>query len=729
MFKNKGSKSFLVRNGVFLLFSFFLFIGCENCYEDDIKIALIQAGDNSVELEKVLEYYKNRDRKKYHAACFIITNIHYHSTLEYNSIPDSYHSYFSQIDSIYNEMFGEMSSSEVLSYYSESYDSLRYILKAKYAELGPISSNEGSKDVTVIKADYLIRNIDQAFQLWKENPYARKLNFDDFKEFILPYRTTDETISDKRTLSDIFYKQIYADEIGTVYDRIERYKSYLDKTRWLCYHNNRDNHVGVFDLFINFKSNCHNTATWTTNVLRACGIPTVYEYTPLWQDRNKPHFWCATVDSAGVVYPYTPPENNMMEDWETDLKYAGKVYRRTFGANKNTPYFLCNNEEYIPEGLSSPLLSDQTYRYHQTVSFRMPFVEQLENNLAYLCFFDKNEVGLIPVAWGTVNRKRQEVTFEQIPLNVVFFPAYYQGDELVPFAAPFMLQTNGAISWLPEAHTQSLFEKPVKTLISEKNGQLYRERGKKIKDIHFKVFKVGDQKLDLTALRKYPAKRHLESRRKKLLGSLILASQHKEGPYDTLYTLKTVPNPYMQEVCFPNTQRYKYYFFATVNDRGTNIAHIEFLSKYSTAHHCVKPTSLPRFSLNAPKDSTVLYRIEGTPLNTGPGSEKAFDGNVETFSGPSIIGIDFGVPICIETVRFIPRNGNNMITIGDKYALYYYDMGWQYLATQEATEHFVYFQNVPSNGIYWLANLTRGREELPFYYIDGKQQFINIGQP
>lgn len=38
---------------------------------------------------------------------------------------------------------------------------------------------------------------------------------------------------------------------------------------------------------------------WSCNVLRACGIPTIYEFTPKWTDRDNRHFWCVSPDSIG----------------------------------------------------------------------------------------------------------------------------------------------------------------------------------------------------------------------------------------------------------------------------------------------------------------------------------------------------------------------------------------------------------------------------------------------
>ena len=94
------------------------------------------------------------------------------------------------------------------------------------------------------------------------------------------------------------------------------------------------------------------------------------------QTETEKHFWCVSPDSTGIFQPYTAPDNNIREDWESDIKYAGKVYRKTFEAQRNTPYFLAGEDEYIPESLRSPLLSDQTFRYHQTITLRIHFPQK-----------------------------------------------------------------------------------------------------------------------------------------------------------------------------------------------------------------------------------------------------------------------------------------------------------------------------------------------------------------
>ena len=47
-------------------------------------------------------------------------------------------------------------------------------------------------DAKVIKAEFLIHHIDQAFEVFEKRSWNKYLPFDDFCELILPYRIGDE---------------------------------------------------------------------------------------------------------------------------------------------------------------------------------------------------------------------------------------------------------------------------------------------------------------------------------------------------------------------------------------------------------------------------------------------------------------------------------------------------------------------------------------------------------
>lgn len=122
----------------FAIILVFLLLSCTSSSE---RIAWIVANQsaNKSELTHFLDYYKTKNnRDKYKAACFIIENI-----------PNKY--------------------------------SL---------------NREGEKiyDIDIVKADSLIQSLEYSFLLKEKSPYLKKYTFEQFCEYILPYRVANEPL-------------------------------------------------------------------------------------------------------------------------------------------------------------------------------------------------------------------------------------------------------------------------------------------------------------------------------------------------------------------------------------------------------------------------------------------------------------------------------------------------------------------------------------------------------
>ncbi len=705
---------------------------CQPCSKE-VENALELAGNNRSELESVLNFYKFKDRKKYEAACFLIINMQYHNSLNDIVIDKEYDRFFMESDSLFCDIFKNMNPKDILSFKSKLYDSVRLSMKDKYDLLpnAEIKKTTTLSDLQCIRADFLIDNIESAFDEWEHNPLLRNMDFETFKEFILPYRTNDESILYKRSDLRKRFKWLLKDSTDIRYT-IEQYKAFVNKSRWINqFVDAKEQRIGLNDIFLpKFKMDCYNMNSWTCNIFRACGIPIIFEYTPQWKDRDNPHFWSCSPDSDQIYKPFSAPDNNLLEDWESDIKYAGKVYRKTFAANKNTPYFLKGKEEYIPETLESPLLKDQTFRYHQTITLRIPFEQAIPNKLAYLCFFNKEEE-LNPVAWGIIDIKNKEIVFEQVPLNTLFFPVYYdENNDLTPITFPFILHTKGEVKSINMPLTSNKENNIVDLKLI--NDKLYSTKNNKDKSSEFRYISIApdySKFQTLHILRKYPEKRRMKMMQEKLIGGVFIAGNTDNGKFDTLFTLKESPLPYLQEIQFINEKKYHYYKFSAPNRGSVNISELEFIGKANSSYKNIHPSPLPIFyeETNTIHDKNLI-KYQGDPLKTGTNYETAFDGNYDTYVGSSSVGMFFPTPVTVTHIRFAPRNANNIINPGDRYALFYYDAGWKQISIIEAKYNYLLFENVPSNTIYWLRNLSQGNEELPFFYHHGKQLFIHVDQ-
>lgn len=78
----------------------------------------------------------------------------------------------------------------------------------------------------------------------------------------------------------------------------------------------------------------------------------------------------------------------------------------------------------------------------------------------------------------------------------------------------------------------------------------------------------------------------------------------------------------------------------------------------------------------------------------------------------------------VKEVRYTSRTDGNGIYPGHRYELGYFGSdGWQPVACKEATADSLTFESVPANALYWLKNLTEGKEERIFTYENGQIKF------
>lgn len=167
---------------LFIVFSFFC---CKN--ENDYFLdALKRSSNNRVELAKVLKKYEN-DSLKVKAASFLISNMKGLYALDGPSMDK----YYSSMDSL-KERLALMNVFELRALSDSIIDQLHF------------SGLEKKYDLNNIGADYLIRRIDHAFKV-REMPWAKDLSFEDFCEYLLPYRIGTEVLEDwQEDLGDYF---------------------------------------------------------------------------------------------------------------------------------------------------------------------------------------------------------------------------------------------------------------------------------------------------------------------------------------------------------------------------------------------------------------------------------------------------------------------------------------------------------------------------------------------
>ena len=141
-----------------------------------LNSALDQAGSNRDEMEKVLEHFKDDpDTLKYSAAVFLIENMPYHYTQDGKGVYS--------VDSAYLAM-------------AEYPKEQREKVFKELTKDADTSEDSLAIDIRAVKADYLIKVIDEACDLWHKVNWNKEYSSQLFFDYVLPYRLLDEPLSD-----------------------------------------------------------------------------------------------------------------------------------------------------------------------------------------------------------------------------------------------------------------------------------------------------------------------------------------------------------------------------------------------------------------------------------------------------------------------------------------------------------------------------------------------------
>jgi hypothetical protein len=367
-------------------------------------------------------------------------------------------------------------------------------------------------------------------------------------------------------------------------------------------------------------------------------------------------------------------EGNLLTNGRWGNRKNGKVYRQCFALQKES-LPVKNKNIYIPEGgLKEIRLRDVTFEYcpDTHIIVRLDgFNYTRKDDLAYLCVFNNRE--WIPIAW--CKPKKGVAEFRHVEPDILYQVRLIDAKRNVAATSPFIFHSNENIQLL-DADTKEL--------------------------------------QSLTLYRKYRFPEVLPWYHQRSEGGLFEGANRPD--FSDSLTLHKIPEPsgfnwVTVKVEYPGAFRYVRYLSAQTN-AFNGMAEAEFYSdgRKLTGEVIGSDSSQMTF----PNDDKYAV-FDGDPLTF-------FDA---IYPNMAWSGLRLDKPYRIDMIRYIYRNDDNGIRVGDTYELLYNSKGeWQSAGIQIADSTLLHYENVPSNTLYWLRNHSRGREERPFMYVEGKQVFF-----
>jgi hypothetical protein len=416
--------------------------------------------------------------------------------------------------------------------------------------------------------------------------------------------------------------------------------------------------------------NCREMVGMTIFVMRALGIPVTGDFTPQWGARSSTgHNWNVVLDKEGKNQVFMGAETNPGKGHLRDYSKhkITVVYRKTFARQPQSLAMVRRKNDGAPPLFENPHMKVVSEEYFKCfdANITLDKKEAESEKYAYACVF--NNVNWVPVSWGKIIKN--EVVFTNLSCDsIVYLPAYYSKGKMVPANFPFIFSQGGKKNYL-----------------------------------------IADQghKQDMIFCRKYPYPSYVGN----MKDGKFQASNYADFRYPTdLYNIpKNDSSLTWQEISFNLDKAFRYYRYLGRKGGNGSIAELEFYFNSNKVHGRLISGNKQAFA--------PVYPLENV-----------IDGDILTFfksveAGRAWIGIDCGKQVKVNKIKYIPRNDDNNIIKDQTYELVYWEKGqWISAGVQVAMEdNRLIYRNIPSNALYLLHNLTKGKEERIFTYENGKQ--------
>lgn len=321
----------------------------------------------------VIEHYNNSDSLKILAAKFL----HEHILLHYGVEQKLY-------DSLMNEI------SDINPHNFKNDTIFRHFLNQNKIQF---KNTRIVYDADTITKEFLIKNIDMAFDSWRNNYWCSNVNFEDFCRYILPYRNANEELSNWREYFKDKYEQRIKDSLGSM-PSIKEVVLFMMKEL--------KNDVKYGTQLRNFYANymtpemsekmytmeCIALAHYGTLALRACGVPCAMIETH-WRFTETSHtsIYIPTVGSNDTAYRISIYDEIQRMGQPKDSMASWRTWMYSYEKNDDLIRVYENNHKIA--SLTHPVTrQDITNLFSTThnIAISIPDSLQNEENL-FLCRF------------------------------------------------------------------------------------------------------------------------------------------------------------------------------------------------------------------------------------------------------------------------------------------------------------------------------------------------------
>ena len=373
-------------------------------------------------MKVILAFNRPEDSLKLQAAYFLIKNLENNYTLRM-SLRDS------------SDTLIDINPSEFKDYVSinRHFDSIEMnSQKVSY------KTDTILLDIENVNSEFIIKHINNTYNTWQKSTWDNKYNFNEFCDFILPYRVANEDVGS------------YSNHFSEKYAHIIRRNLNIIETAILI-NKEINNEISRDDRLVvnpnaqlisttekNHTGSLRDINIYKVTALRSIGIAAVMDYTPYFADSILGYYSTTIILPNNKKLILSTSDNKQLDYPQGKV---AKVYRRSHNYDPNSLFSIKEKEIHTPPFLGDYNYLDVTDEYIKTADVTVDFDDT--SQFVYLAVFNENKWK--PVEWSQVDNENK-ASFKNMGTDVFYRLVVVSEEEILPIGHAFYLNSNGSKS-------------------------------------------------------------------------------------------------------------------------------------------------------------------------------------------------------------------------------------------------------------------------------------------
>ena len=308
------------------------------------------------------------------------------------------------------------------------------------------AEGEPVMDADAVTADFLIENIELAFQVWQE-PWAKRMTFGDFCSYVLPYRNIDEKISHWR-------RRLMEKYLPSVKDSVDDCTSHVEVAQYLmrCLKRDLGYSQRMKSFYIDYMTpeetekmhflECRALANYGTLVLRACGVPCATILTH-WRFTELYHASVYLPALCGDTASYRTSVYDELQQMGLPKDTMASCRTLLYSYEANDELLGLLHEGVVPENLILPVTRrDITDEFSITLQYERELPDSLAGE-PYVYLMRFNRWNWYPIRYGKVENGK--AVFEKATVHQLYMLGRKDpvSGEIITCGVPFTIDSNG----------------------------------------------------------------------------------------------------------------------------------------------------------------------------------------------------------------------------------------------------------------------------------------------